>query len=286
VLIRPLLVASLLTTLAQSSAVLTDSIQSGFVEVPGGRLFYEAAGHGDTVVLIHDGILHRETWNDQFPALAGEHRLVRYDRRGYGRSTAPTAAYSNVDDLQAIFAALHIDRAALIGCSAGGALAIDFAIAHPDEVRSMVLVGAVVRGLSPSAHFQSRGGRWSPDVDATPAAIEYWAMKDPYYVSEQSPAVKTRVRELLASNPQNFHADAFVQRPSWTALSRLGEIRVPTLIVVGEHDIPDVHADAGAIQAGIQSSTREIIPAAGHLVHMEQPTRFNTLVQSFLSRSR
>jgi 3-oxoadipate enol-lactonase len=69
-------------------------------------------------------------------------------------------------------------------------------------------------------------------------------------------------------------------------LSRLGEIHVPTLIVVGEHDIPDVHAHAGAIQAAIPSSTREIVPGADHLVHMEQPARFNTLVRSFLNRSR
>jgi 3-oxoadipate enol-lactonase len=286
VLIRSLLVAGLLATFAQSSQVPTDSIQSGFVTVPGGRLFYEAAGHGDAVVLIHDGILHRETWNDQFPVLASEGRLIRYDRRGYGRSTVPAAAYSNIDDLQAIFDALHIDRATLIGCSAGGGVAFEFAIVHPDEVRALVLVGAVVRGLPTSAHFQSRGGRWSPGADASPSAIDYWAMKDPYYVSDQSPAVKMRVRDLLTSNPQDLHTDRFVQRPSWTALSRLGEIRVPTLIVVGEHDIPDVHAHAGAIQAGIPSSMREIVPGAGHLVHMEQAARFNTLVRSFLNRSR
>jgi 3-oxoadipate enol-lactonase len=216
VLIRPLLVAGLLMMLGQSSQVPTDGVQSGFVAVPSGRLFYEVAGHGDAVVLIHDGIFHRETWNDQFPALASEGRLIRYDRRGYGRSTVPAAAYSNVDDLQAIFDALHVDRATLIGCSAGGGVALEFTIAHPHEVRALVLVGAVVRGLPTSAHFQSRGGRWSPVADASPSAIDYWAMKDPCYVSDQSPAVKMRVRDLLTSNSQDLHTDPFVQRPSWT----------------------------------------------------------------------
>jgi pimeloyl-ACP methyl ester carboxylesterase len=138
---------------ASACAANAAAVDSGYVNVPGGRLFYESVGEGEAVVLVHDGILHRETWDEQFPALAENRRLIRYDRRGYGRSAMPTAPYSSVDDLQALFEALHIGRATLIGCSAGDSLSIDFTIAHPDEVRGLILVGAVVRGLAVSDHF-------------------------------------------------------------------------------------------------------------------------------------
>jgi 3-oxoadipate enol-lactonase len=283
---RLLLLAGFVALAAPSDRPAAD-IQSGYVDVPGGRLFYETTGHGDPVVLVHDGILHRETWAAQFPALGDSHRLIRYDRRGYGRSPRASQAYSPVDDLQAIFAKLNLTRATLVGCSAGGGLSIDFAIEHPQEVRALVLIGAVVRGLPSSDHFKSRGERLSPASQPDVArAIEYWTTKDPYYVSEQSPDARARVRELLTSNPQDLDADRFARRPTWTALSRLGEIHVPTLIVVGEHDIPDVHAHSGAIQAGISSSRRDVISGAGHLVHMEQPERFNMLLRTFLDGLR
>lgn len=104
------------------------------------------------------------------------------------------------------------------------------------------------------------------------------------HVAPTSTATKNKVRELLTANPHDLHTDQFAQRPQSSALSRLGEIRVPTLIIVGEHDIPDVHAHAGAIEAGIARSRREVVSNAGHLVHMEQPERFNTSARGFLDR--
>jgi 3-oxoadipate enol-lactonase len=260
-------------------------IDSGFVDVAEGRVYYETAGRGEAVVLVHDGLLDRETWGEQFPAFADAYRLIRYDRRGYGRSPAATVTYTNVDDLLALFTALKIDRATLVGCSAGGGVSIDFAIAHPDLVRSLVLVGAVVNGLPGSDHFRTRGGRLPPSPPPSDAgsAIEYWSMTDPYYVSPANPAVKARVKALMTATPHNVtRSDSFLRRPRWSALSRLAEIHVPALIIVGEDDIPDVHAHAGAIQAGIAGSQRVVVSHAGHLVHMEQPAAFNRLLREFL----
>lgn len=261
-------------------------IDSGFVDVQDGRIYYETAGRGEALVLVHDGLLDRETWAEQFPAFADVYRLVRYDRRGYGRSPAATAPYTNVDDLLALFKTLKIERATLVGCSAGGAVSIDFAIAHPKLVRSLVLVGAVVNGLPASDHFLTRGGhrpRSQPQPD-TKSSIDYWSGTDPYYVSPANPAVKARVKALMTASPHNvMRNDPFLRRPPWTALSRLAEIRVPTLIIVGEDDIPDVHAHAGAIEAGITGSRRLVVSHAGHLVHMERPAKFNRSVRDFLN---
>jgi 3-oxoadipate enol-lactonase len=264
------------------------AVSVGVVHVPTGGIYYESAGQGQTVVLVHDGVLDRQTWNDQFPALADTYRVVRYDRRGYGRSTAPTSSYSNIDDLLALFAALRIDHATLVGCSAGGGLSIDFTIAHPTLVQSLVLIGAVVDGLPFSDHYRTRGGHVPSIEQRNDAArmIDYWSSIDPYYVSPTNLAVRARIRGLMTASPRGVTGtDRFAQRPSWSTLKRLPEVHAPTLILVGEDDIADVHAHAGAIQAGIGGATRIVVPKAGHLVHMEQPAFFNIAVRDFLKVS-
>ncbi|HVT57939.1 MAG TPA: alpha/beta hydrolase [Thermoanaerobaculia bacterium] len=273
----------------QTAAAAPTGVEAGTLEVAGGKLYYEVAGHGPALVLVHDGLLHSVTWGEQFEAFARGYRVVRYDRRGYGRSPAATAPYSNVEDLLALFSALAIDRAAVVGCSAGGGLAIDFTLAHPERVRALVLVGAVVGGLPYSDHFLTRGGRLpaTPQPQELKSAIEYWAVSDPYYVAADHRQIKERVKALFEANPQNFrHPDRFQQHPPGSPLAQLPAIHAPTLIVVGENDIPDVHAHAGAIQAGIAGAQRIVVRDAGHLVHLEQPQLFNSLVFDFLKAQR
>ncbi|HVP58510.1 MAG TPA: alpha/beta hydrolase, partial [bacterium] len=146
-------------TVALSALARAEGVRSGFIDVEGGKIFYEDAGEGDVIVLVHDGTLHREVWNGQFPVFARDHRVVRYDRRGYGRSPMPTAPYSNIEDLNALFTQLKIERATLMGISAGGGLCIDFTLKYPEKVTALVLVGAVVSGLGYTDHMYTRGGR-------------------------------------------------------------------------------------------------------------------------------
>lgn len=259
---------------------------SGYVTTETGRLFYETAGEGPNVVLIHDGLVHRETWDDQFSKFAKQFHVVRYDRRGYGKSDVPAVPFSNVDDLEALYAAvLGKQKATLIGCSAGGGLAIDFTLAHPELVEKLMLVGAVVTGLPPSPHFLDRGGHYPPEIrDDVTKAIAYWSTQDPYFVAPGSAAAHQRVKALLTANPQNLRVPwSLLRGPRVPALGRLPEIKAPTLIVIGAEDIPDVHAHGGAIQAGIAGARRVVVRNAGHLVHMEQPEEFNRLALEFLT---
>jgi 3-oxoadipate enol-lactonase len=260
--------------------------RSGYVDVDGGRLFYEELGEGRPVVLLHDGLLHRETWDAQFPVLAAQYRVVRYDRRGYGRSTEAQAPFSDVRDLDAVMTALRIEDAAVIGCSSGGQLAIDYTLAHPERVSALVLVGAIVSGMGFTEHFTTRGGRFHPTPATTlDEVIEYFSNVDPYSISPANHAAKERANALLRANPQNLNwaRGRFVEPLARPALHALGEIAVPTLILVGEYDIPDVHAHCGAIEAGIAGARRIVVSGAGHLVHMDQPEVFNELVLNFLA---
>ena len=275
-------------TAAQPSSGAPVAVESGHVQVEGGRIFYEAAGRGPAVVMIHDGLLHRETWDAQFTALAENHRAIRWDRRGYGRSDIPSAPFVNVDDLHSLMTALEVERASLVGCSFGSLVATEFTLEHPDMVSSLVLVGPIVSGFGFSDHFRTRGGREMPGREAqVDQKIEYWAASDPWIMAPENTAARQKMRSLLTKNPRNLTGSGqFARSPGWSCMGRLSEIEVPTLIVVGESDIPDVHSHAGVIQAGIAGSTRVVLPGSGHLPHIEVPDEFNRVVLEFLDPTR
>jgi pimeloyl-ACP methyl ester carboxylesterase len=261
---------------------------SGYIRVDGEKLYYEIAGKGGDIVLLHDGLIHHEIWDDQFPVLAKDFRVVRYDRRGYGKSSNPQVPFSNIEDLNQLFIQLKIDKAIVFGMSAGGGLAIDFALKYPEKVTALVLVGAVVSGYGYSSHMLTRGGRVSlPELLSDPQKlIKYFGWEDPYEMFSENTRAREKCLRMLEANPMNVNQDKFkfLKPRDRAAVKFLSEIKVPTLVLVGEYDIPDVHAHSGVIESGIPDAKREIILKAGHLVPLEQPVMFNTAVLSFFKK--
>ena len=264
----------------------TFKADSGYIKVDGGNLFYEAAGEGETIVLLHDGILHHVIWDEQFPVLAKNYRVIRYDRRGFGKSFNPQAPFSHVDDLNQLFIQLKKDKAIVFGMSAGGGIAIDFTLKYPEKVNALVLVGAVVSGYGYSSHMYTRGGHIKSLADYIEPQkfIQYFGWEDQYEVYSENIEAKEKFLRLLEENPQNVRGALgyFVKPPDKPAVKFLSEIKVPALILAGEFDILDVHAHSGVIEAGILHAKREIIFNSGHLIPLERPEAFNASVLKFL----
>lgn len=264
--------------------LLTTPAWAEFVEVPGGRLWYESRGEGPALVLLHDGLVSSATWDDQMPAFSRLYRTIRYDRRGYGKSESNREPYSHLDDLATFLDALKIDRAVLVGCDNGARLALDYALAHPDRVSALVLSGPVVSGFPFSEHFMRRGmANMKPlfqDHDFA-GMVDAW-VRDPYETAPANTRARERLRELfkLASPLTNGFPDS--RTPDRPALGHLGEVHIPTLIVVGESDIADIHAQSGALETGIPGARRVVLAGAGHLAHLEKPELFNETVLGFL----
>jgi len=259
----------------------------GFVNTGDAKLYVETAGEGQPMVFIHDGLIHREVWDAQFAYFSNQYKVVRYDRRGYGRSEPPQSVYSNVADLKALLEHLGIDRAIMMGVSAGGMIAVDLCLTYPENVEALVLIGSAISGFELSDHMIGQiQAAVKPLVedDAVEQTIDNWC-NDPYLVALENVSARKKFRELLTNNPHNLfapHSHA-VEKVEQQALGRLAEIMVPALIVVGESDRADNHAMSGALQAGIVNARRVVFPAAGHLVNLEQPEKFNFLVNEYLS---
>jgi pimeloyl-ACP methyl ester carboxylesterase len=255
---------------------------SGYIDVGNDKIFYETAGNGSVLIFIHDGLVHREIWDEQFFFFSKNYKVIRYDRRGYGKSSGATGAYSNIEDLNNLFIHLKIESACLVALSSGGRLAIDFTLKYPNKVSSLALVGAIVRGYAFTSHFYNRGGHLPSNLSNFQQRIEYYATDDPYEIYSENISAKKKVLQLIKQYPRKGHGSSIKTPDEPPAVLRLKEIKIPVLILVGEFDIPDVHAHAGAINAGITNSKRDIIPKSGHLIPIEQPDLFNNSVLKFL----
>ncbi len=268
---------------AQPSDGAVATRSESFVEVPGSRLYYEECGTGDqAVVLIHDGVVNSAVWDDVWPEFCRYFHTIRYDRRGYGRSLESSVSHFEVDDLTAVLRHAHVSQVTLVGSSHGAELSIDFTLAHPKSVRQLVLVGPVVSGMPYSQHFLERGSHafkllGHGDVRG---AISEWS-QDKYLIAPGNDAARKRLLGLLLANPQDMaHQDHLLRLKP--ALPRLHEIQVSTLILVGDADIPDVHAHAGAIEAGIPNARRVVVEGVGHIMYLEKPAEFCRLAIGFI----
>jgi pimeloyl-ACP methyl ester carboxylesterase len=264
-----------------------EEIGHGFAPVGGTRLFYEMKGTGPTVVLIHGGQLDSRMWDDQFTALAQHFRVIRYDVRGYGGSFLPDLLYSDADDFAGLLEYLKAPKAHIVGLSLGGRIAIDVAVAHPERVSSLTLAGAGLSGFEPPNGIETDLRMWNivkaARDDGPGPATELW-LKDPFMAPAMEQArLAPRLRRLSRENAHCWLDNPILQRsPKPPAAARLGEIKVPTLLVIGDRDVPQIKATGDALVHGIRGSKKVVIEGAGHMVNMEKPEKFNAAVLTFL----
>jgi 3-oxoadipate enol-lactonase len=271
---------------AESDSPGTDKQTSGYLDVGGSKIYYETPGSGPAIVLLHDGLLPSVVWDDVWEPLAARHQVIRYDRRGYGRSELPTSSYSPTEDLQKLLTHLKVQHAVIVGSSSGGALAIDFAIAHPQMVDGLFLIGPVLHGMVYTAYFQERGNRNNEPIqrDDIKALAKNWS-EDKFLIAGPNEGARRIIYEQLVANSEKVKFnDRFEETLSPPASKRLAEVRAPTLILIGEADIADVHAHCGAINAGIRESTLEVIKDAGHLIQLEKPGEAARRIEDFTQR--
>jgi len=246
-------------------------------------IFYEASGVGEAVVLIHAFSVDRRMWAPQIASLEKRFRVIRYDQRGHGKSGDPSVPYAQHDDLRSVLDALGIDRATLIGLSAGATIAIDFAIAYPNRVARVVLASPGLGGYVPSTPltwtqpvFQAAGAG-----DAEKAA-RLWA-ETPIMALRNDMTAAATVTDLVMSNVRLWTYKTNPAQPLMPpAIKRLSEVKCPALVILGEQDLPHIKEIGGLLMNGISGARLVTIPRAGHLVNLDSVAAFNQAIDAFL----
>lgn len=269
-------------------------MSAGILSLKDGNIFFEDAGIGLPVVLIHAGYLDSRMWDDQMDALAEGYRVIRYDVRGFGKSSKPRGEYSDASDLKALLDHLGIDKAVLVGASNGGRISLDFAVENLHRVMALVLVDPGVKGYEST---EDPAGLWGPLEklethylglrekgkfrEAAEIDVDYWT----HLLSGD---VRERVLDMAAENvnTETDDPDRFQASPEPPAFDRLSSLTMPVKIILGDRDWPGMLEIGEKIHELIPGSSIAIIKDADHIPVLSQPEKFTEIILRFLSSLR
>jgi 3-oxoadipate enol-lactonase len=285
-----LLFITLVSFLLTPASAVCQELKTGLADIEGTRVYYEVKGQGSAIVLIHGFGLDTRMWDPQFDALAQHHRVVRYDMSGYGRSSVPDSSISTSNELAALLKSLAIHKTTVIGMSMGGGVAINFTLEHPEMVAALITVGSTLNGYSmrePTASRLAYLYSLANDSGLT-VAKEHW-LNDPFLTPRiNTSAILPKIRQIVTEwsgiqFTNRVKARVMPIRPP--DLTRLEEIKIPTLAIIGALDDPNMLAIADTIAARVPLAKKVTIPESGHLLNLERPDEFNRLVLDFIKKN-
>jgi pimeloyl-ACP methyl ester carboxylesterase len=267
--------------------------ETGYLEFPGSRIYYEVDGEGPALTFIHACVAHLRMWDAQVDAFKGRYTVVRFDLRGFGKSTTSRDVnYSNRDDLRRLLDHLGIEQTHMVGNSCGGSVALDFALDYPAGVRSLTLVASGLGGFE--GPEDPRAVELEKDWDTLYEAKDYetivenetreWTDGPGHASTRVDPEMR---RKMVEWNLDNYRADQENdnnQRLDPPAASRLSEINVPTLVTWGLLDVTSIAVTCEKLASEIAGAQTKVYPDVAHMVSLEKPAEFNALLGDFLAR--
>ncbi|MCA9981673.1 MAG: alpha/beta fold hydrolase [Anaerolineales bacterium] len=261
--------------------------RTGFATAYG--IYYETAGSGDWIVFLHAGMADARMWDDQFVSFAERFSVLRYDFQGYGRSRLTNEKVDHVADMLRVLDTLGVRDCHLVGASLGGQVALDFTVRYPERVNSLVLVGSGLSGytavdITPPPQWHTAVAAFKAgDLDQTAELeLQIWLDGVGRTPADVDPQVR---RRLFQMNKMNLQAEKYRGRREATvdmpALDHLGHIKVPTLVMAGELDQPEVIALTAKLAVEMPNARKFLVPNTAHFPNMEKPTEFDQILQAF-----
>ena len=275
----------------QEPSTKAPAVISGYVDVGTAELAYDEAGRGNAVVMIHGGFLNKEMWDGLFQELAADYRVIRYDARNHGRSRTEKGTFTHYEDLKLLMDKLRVDKAVIMGLSMGGYIATELALKHPERVSGLILVAP---GLS--------GYNWhGPEIEAfaekytaadasgdrekiIEVFMEAWTYGPKRRAGDLPQALVDRVKGMMRTSLAAQNKDSVEARLTPLAAGRLGEIKAPTMAIVGDLDMPDILEIVGLLGSSVPDFEKVLIPGVAHMVNLERPDEFSAAVRRFLTR--
>lgn len=267
--------------------------KTGFIEVDGGKLYYEEAGEGETLVLAHAGFVDSGMWDGQWGAFAEKYHVVRFDMRGYGRSSLADKPISRRGEFGAVLDHLKVEKAHLLGCSMSGATVIDYTLEHPERVLSLIALSAVPNGFEmqgepPAELMQMMQAAQKGDLEkVNDLQIRIWVDGPSRKPEQVDRVVRERaagMNKIAVENGTFMKADMEPLDPlTPPAAGRLDSINLPTLIIAGALDNSEIVRATGVMEQEIKGAKKVIMADVAHVPNMEKPNEFNQIVLDFLA---
>jgi len=265
--------------------------QAGFAAINGAHLYYESAGTGPPLLFVHAGICDSRMWDEQFARFAQHYRVIRYDMRGYGQTAAVDGPFAHHHDLYGLLKHLGIARTHLLGCSMGGSACLDFALAYPDMVDRLILVGSAPSGYQTKRPLPAQLAAVDAALErgdfATAAELEtqIWVDGIGRTPEQVAPAIRDLVRAMNMIALQNEVLDLGQPQPlDPPAAQRLAEVQAPTLLLIGDLDQPRTLDAIEFMAERLPNARKVVMSGTAHLPNLEQPEQFNALVLDYLAQ--
>jgi len=264
---------------------------SGFAAVNGAEIYYETAGQGTPLVMIHAGVADSRQWNNEFAVFAGNYQVLRYDLRGYGKSEPVDGEFNHMGDLISLLDILDLhEPLVMMGCSMGGGLAMDFALTQPSRVKALIMVGSAPGGLqlevpSPPKFAEVEKAFEAGDLDrVAELETQIWFDGMGRTPEQVDPTMRKLCYDMnrIALSHEVKGLGERLPNTQTPAFDRLTDLNIPVLAIVGAHDTPYILAAADYMLERIPSARKVIIEDAAHLPNMDQPREFQGIVQEFL----
>jgi pimeloyl-ACP methyl ester carboxylesterase len=247
-------------------------------------------GKGPALVFLHAGVADKRMWRDQVAAFADRYRVVAYDRRGFGETRYKPETFSHMQDLRAVLDGLGIEQASLVGCSQGGRFSVDFTLAYPKRVSKLVLIAPAIGGAPQPEELpddidnllqQAEQAEDQKHYDLVNRIEAHMWLDGPRSVdgrvqgSARDLFLRMNIIPLKSPSPGKDEAakDSF---------KRLNKIEAPTLLIWGDLDFPHLQERCAVLGKRIKAAKSELMPGAAHLPNLEQPKKFNALLDAFL----
>jgi 3-oxoadipate enol-lactonase len=263
------------------------SLAQTFADINGVKISYETAGNGEAVIFIHGMSLDKRMWEPQWTNFSKLFRVVRYDVRGMGQSTKVNSTHNPTEDLKQLMDFLKIDKAILIGHSMGGNIALNFAIKHPDRVKKIISVDAIIDGFANRTPGLNR--IFKEVIDTTrekgwAAGQKIWLQSALIRLYDADSSSKALLKKIISE----YNGDHFYNR-SWaptygepSTAASLNNIKAPVLIVTGSKDEQTLLLVADLLHSKIPSNKKIEIEGAGHFPNLDKPAEFNKVCISFI----
>jgi 3-oxoadipate enol-lactonase len=264
-----------------------NTYKSGFVNIGKCKLNYEMKGEGTPLIMIHAGYLNKKMWDKQFSEFAKKFKVIMYDARMHGLSQSEPDTFSNDKDLYLLMEKLNIPKAVIMGISMGGYTAIDFTLAHPEKVIGLIPVSSGLTGYDFTDSTSLKYNSMMQKAQSYEEAVEYiqrcWT-DGPYRTPDQVDSViRNNAKRWYLATVTHLKNDVIEKRLDPPAINRLTEIKVPTMAIVGNLDIPGIIEIADMIVRDVKGAQKVTIKGAAHLVNMEKPEEFNRIVIDFIN---